>query len=65
MFHVSVLLLTVLFFLPFFQLWINAKLLLLMGGLYAFLIVPVTVGFVKPDLLQQQTFLIRIRRKLQ
>jgi len=62
---IAVCLLTVLFFLPFFQIWINTKVLLLLGSLYAFLIVPITVGFVKPDLLQQQTFIIRIRRKLQ
>jgi len=62
---IAVCLLTVLFFLPFFQIWVNPKVLLLLGGLYAFLIVPITVGFVKPNLLQQQTFVIRIRRKLQ
>ena len=58
-------LLTVLFFLPFFQLWVNEKLLLVMGGLYAFLFVPVTVGFVKPNLLEQQSFVSRLKRKLQ
>ena len=62
---ISVLLLTVLFFLPFFQLWVNEKLLLVMGGLYAFLFVPVTVGFVKPNLLEQQSFVSRLKRKLQ
>ena len=62
---ISVLLLTVLFFLPFFQLWVNDKLLLVMGGLYAFLFVPVTVGFVKPNLLEQQSFVSRLKRKLQ
>lgn len=62
---IAVLLLTVLFFLPFFQLWVNDKLLLVMGGLYAFLFVPVTVGFVKPNLLEQQSFVSRLKRKLQ
>ena len=59
----AVCLLTVLFFLPFFQLWINEKILILIGGLYAFIFVPVTVGFVKPNLLEQQNFLFRLRRK--
>jgi len=60
---IAVCLLTVLFFLPFFQLWINEKILILIGGLYAFIFVPVTVGFVKPNLLEQQNFLFRLRRK--
>jgi len=60
---IAVCLLTVLFFLPFFQLWINEKILLFMGGLYAFIFVPVTVGFVKPNILEQQNLLIRLKRK--
>ena len=38
------LLLTVLFFIPFFNIWVNDKVLLMLGGLYAFLFVPLTVG---------------------
>ena len=36
--------LTVLFFIPFFNIWVNDKVLLLIGGIYAFLFVPLTVG---------------------
>eukprot|EP00092_Neocalanus_flemingeri_P010251 GFUD01011046.1.p1 GENE.GFUD01011046.1~~GFUD01011046.1.p1 ORF type:complete len:416 (+),score=51.02 GFUD01011046.1:295-1542(+) len=57
------LLLTVLFFIPFFNLWVNDKVLLIIGGLYAFLFVPLTVGLVKPNLLEQQTIIFRVRRK--
>jgi len=60
---IAVLLLTVLFFLPFFQLWVNDKVLLFIGGVYAFLFVPVTVGFVKPNILEQQNIIIKLKRK--
>ena len=60
---ISVLLLTVLFFLPFFQLWVNDKVLLFIGGVYAFLFVPVTVGFVKPNILEQQNIIVKLKRK--
>jgi len=61
---VAGLLLTVLFFIPFFNIWVNDKVLLMLGGLYAFLFVPLTVGLVRPNLLEQQTILFRLQRRL-
>lgn len=58
------LMLTVLFFIPFFNIWVNDKVLLIIGGIYAFLFVPLTVGLVKPNLLEQQTIIFRLKRKL-
>ena len=60
-FCVSVLLLTVLFFLPFFQLWVSVKILLLLGVLYAFLFVPLIVGLVKHNLTEQQIVISRLK----
>ena len=59
-----VLLLTVLFFLPFFQLWVNQKILLASGIMYAFFFVPLMVGFVKPNILEQNSLVIKLKRKL-
>lgn len=61
---VAGLLLTVLFFIPFFNIWVNDKVLLIIGGVYAFLFVPLTVGLVKSNLLEQQTIIFRVKRKL-
>ena len=58
---ISVLLLTVLFFLPFFQLWVSVKILLLVGVLYAFLFVPLLVGLVKHNLTEQQIVISRVK----
>ena len=58
---ISVLLLTVLFFLPFFQLWVSVKILLLLGVLYAFLFVPLIVGLVKQNRAEQQIVISRIK----
>ena len=58
---ISVLLLTVLFFLPFFQLWVSVKILLLLGVLYAFLFVPLIVGLVKQNLTEQQIVISRVK----
>ena len=50
-----------LFFLPFFQLWVSVKILLLVGVLYAFLFVPLLVGLVKQNLTEQQIVISRVK----
>ena len=59
--RISVLLLTVLFFLPLLKLWLNVNVLLLLGAVYAFLLVPLLVGLVKPSLSQQQIVIYRVK----
>lgn len=57
------LLLTVLFFIPFFNIWVNDKILLIIGGIYAFLFVPLLVGLVKPNMIEQRNIITKMKRK--
>jgi len=55
------LMLTLLFFLPFFTFWLNDVFVLSIGGLYGFLFVPLAVGLVRPNQAEQDQIVDRLR----
>merc|ERR1719278_712006 len=62
---VAGLMLTLLFFLPFFTIWLNDVFVLSLGGLYGFLFVPFAVGLVRPNQTEQDQLVDRLKAKAQ